>query len=134
MFCVKCGKELKDDAKFCPYCGAEVRSNLDNDNNNEFQLKKEEIVTLEPLANETNNIGTLEILLLAASVFIIIFSIINLGLIFSVIFLALNVALSILGIILYKKLKSKYDFLIFALNIAFVLYNIGIVTYMLALK
>lgn len=134
MFCVKCGKELKDDAKFCPYCGAEVRSNLDNDNNNEFQLKKEEIVTLEPLANETNNIGTLEILLLAASVFIIIFSIINLGLIFSVIFLALNVALSILGIILYKKLKSKYDFLIFALNIAFVLYNIGIVIYMLALK
>ena len=134
MFCVKCGKELKEDAKFCPYCGAEVRSNSDNENNNEFQLKNEEIVTLEPLANETNNMGTLEILLLAASALIIIFSLINLGLIFSVIFLALNVALSILGIILYKKLKSKYDFLIFALNIAFVLYNIGIVIYMLALK
>lgn len=22
MFCLKCGKEIKDDAKFCPYCGA----------------------------------------------------------------------------------------------------------------
>ena len=24
MFCIKCGKELPDGVKFCPYCGAEV--------------------------------------------------------------------------------------------------------------
>ena len=23
MFCEKCGKEIKDGDKFCPYCGAE---------------------------------------------------------------------------------------------------------------
>ncbi|MBQ1340927.1 MAG: zinc-ribbon domain-containing protein [Erysipelotrichaceae bacterium] len=25
MYCYKCGKKIPDDAKFCPYCGAEVK-------------------------------------------------------------------------------------------------------------
>ena len=29
MFCRKCGKELPDDSKFCPYCGMSV--NLENE-------------------------------------------------------------------------------------------------------
>ena len=24
MFCSKCGKEIKDEAAFCPYCGAKT--------------------------------------------------------------------------------------------------------------
>lgn len=27
MFCEKCGKEIKDGDKFCPYCGAENKIN-----------------------------------------------------------------------------------------------------------
>ena len=27
MFCEKCGKEIKDGDKFCPYCGAENEIN-----------------------------------------------------------------------------------------------------------
>ena len=30
MFCEKCGKEIKDGDKFCPYCGAENKINKDN--------------------------------------------------------------------------------------------------------
>lgn len=25
MFCENCGKEIKDENKFCPYCGASVQ-------------------------------------------------------------------------------------------------------------
>ncbi|MBQ3384772.1 MAG: zinc-ribbon domain-containing protein [Erysipelotrichaceae bacterium] len=25
MYCYKCGKKIPDEAKFCPYCGAEVK-------------------------------------------------------------------------------------------------------------
>ena len=30
MFCEKCGKEIKDGDKFCPYCGAENEINKGN--------------------------------------------------------------------------------------------------------
>ena len=134
MFCVKCGKELKDDAKFCPYCGKSVRGNSEEEKDNEFQLKNEETTSFEPLSNENSKMGQLEIIFLSVSGVLIILSLINLGLVFSIIALTLNVILSILGIILYKKLKSKYDILVFALNVSFALYNIGMVMYVLALK
>ena len=25
MYCYKCGKQIPDDSRFCPFCGAEVR-------------------------------------------------------------------------------------------------------------
>ena len=25
MYCYKCGKKIPDEARFCPYCGAEIR-------------------------------------------------------------------------------------------------------------
>ncbi len=28
MFCVKCGREIENDSKFCPYCGANTNINL----------------------------------------------------------------------------------------------------------
>lgn len=30
MFCEKCGKEIKDGDKFCPYCGAENKINKED--------------------------------------------------------------------------------------------------------
>lgn len=38
MFCKKCGKEIADDAKFCPSCGDTVAATSE---------KKEEAVTVE---------------------------------------------------------------------------------------
>lgn len=32
MFCIKCGKELADDVKFCQYCGQQVGEAVKNDN------------------------------------------------------------------------------------------------------
>ena len=34
MFCKKCGKELKDEDKYCPYCGEPV----DNDNLGQYRV------------------------------------------------------------------------------------------------
>ena len=28
MFCKKCGRSLKDNAKFCPYCGEKIESGI----------------------------------------------------------------------------------------------------------
>lgn len=134
MFCVKCGKELKDDAKFCPFCGTVVRGNQTDEIEDEFQLKSDKITSFEPLSDEKNNISKIEIILLSISGVIIILSLINLGLIFSIISLTFNIFLSVLSIIIYLKQKCKYEILVFALNISFMLYNIGMVVYLLALK
>lgn len=29
MFCAKCGREIENDSKFCPYCGANTNINLE---------------------------------------------------------------------------------------------------------
>ena len=33
MYCKKCGKELDDEAKFCPYCGTSTRDEKENAQN-----------------------------------------------------------------------------------------------------
>ena len=35
MFCAKCGKEISEETKFCPYCGAEVKKNAEVNEEND---------------------------------------------------------------------------------------------------
>ena len=45
MFCNNCGKEIKNDIKFCPYCGSEVEEELFDKiglNSRKHILEKEE--------------------------------------------------------------------------------------------
>ena len=43
MFCQKCGKQIHDNAAFCPYCGADANNGhtINNDSSFETELKKE---------------------------------------------------------------------------------------------
>ena len=39
MFCSECGKEINNDVKFCPFCGA--KQNLTNNDQSESNLKND---------------------------------------------------------------------------------------------
>ena len=57
-YCLKCGAELKDEAKFCDECGTEQtnelveQSNFNIDNENE----KSEYASINEIANEVNEV------------------------------------------------------------------------------
>lgn len=46
MFCEKCGKELKQGERFCPYCGAQGKSNIDRINKEDGKVpnRKEKLL------------------------------------------------------------------------------------------
>lgn len=62
MFCQKCGKEIKDNAKFCNYCGAEQSTKengmstekiqVDETGNTEKILSSESVATVKPKKNK----------------------------------------------------------------------------------
>ena len=37
MFCIKCGKQIADGSKFCPYCGAAINENANTGNRSAAQ-------------------------------------------------------------------------------------------------
>ena len=60
MYCSDCGKEIRDSAKFCPYCGTTVAANAETEKND----SAENIVREEPaekaeiayeIVSDTNN-------------------------------------------------------------------------------
>lgn len=125
MFCRYCGKEIKDDTNFCPYCGHDQR------HNDEEVISSEE--KSEVLPKESKDLSTLSLLLLCGSIIIIILSAINFGIIVKYITLAVSAVLSGVCLFLYIKKKVKYDFLSFAISITSILLNIGLIVYVNAL-
>lgn len=71
----KCGKEIKHDASFCPYCGFDIaKGNLiepqivtENDLNNQLNMQQQEVV--RPSNDENNKMNGLQ---LAAYIFLIV--------------------------------------------------------------
>ena len=51
MFCSECGKKIKNDSLFCPYCGADLR---ENNRNEEDEIEKVPEVDEEQLEMEKN--------------------------------------------------------------------------------
>lgn len=49
MFCGKCGKQIEDHAKFCPYCGAETGIKIERKNPKKEQPQELEKVAEEPV-------------------------------------------------------------------------------------
>ena len=41
MFCEKCGKEIKDNVKFCPFCGNKVSEKVESRQAVQKQTSKE---------------------------------------------------------------------------------------------
>lgn len=42
MFCISCGKELPENAKFCPYCGSEININIEHEPQNNYENTAQE--------------------------------------------------------------------------------------------
>ena len=62
MFCIKCGKQLKDDARFCKFCGARVPEEFTSEDgttdekdksNKEKEIDKTELIVDEDKGEET---------------------------------------------------------------------------------
>ena len=131
MFCKKCGKELPDEAKFCPFCGYHIE-------NNEQSVSFEEIKPIEAektfSLNENSDLKNINIILLAASIVIAVLSLVFNSVVVCIIMLSFAVVLTCLSLLCYIKKRSKYDILSFAFNVTFVLYNAGMLVYLSILK
>ena len=54
MFCIKCGKKINEDAKFCIYCGSPIEHEepIIESVETEESVEMEEIVQIEPVENK----------------------------------------------------------------------------------
>ena len=41
MYCYQCGKQVEEDVKFCPYCGAQLNSHDQNNGNGDNPIKNQ---------------------------------------------------------------------------------------------
>lgn len=130
MICRKCGKEISDNAKFCPYCGQNVNLEVASEETT-FQEKSE---IKENTIIENKDISTISILMIALTVIILVFSIIGLGVFFNWIMLVLSLIIGTFAIVFYLKKKCVYDFLVFTVNLVLVLLNMGLIVYIYSIK
>ena len=121
MFCKKCGREINDNAKFCPYCGQST--------NEEVYNVKEQKIEIKEQNKETAELNTITITFLIVTVITLVLSILNLIVWVKIIALALATALTAAGIYYYIKKRSKFDFLVITINVVLVLLNVCMIIY-----
>ena len=121
MFCKKCGREISDNAKFCPYCGQST--------NKEVYNVEEQTIELRNKTKETSELNTITITFLIVTVITLVLSILNLIVWIKIIALALATALTGAGIYYYIKKRSKFDFLVITINAVLVLLNVCMIIY-----
>ena len=121
MFCKKCGREINDNAKFCPYCGQST--------NEEVYNVKEQKIEIKEQNKETAELNTITITFLIVTVITLVLSILNLIVWVKIIALALATALTAACIYYYIKKRSKFDFLVITINVVLVLLNVCMIIY-----
>ena len=57
MYCIKCGKEIKDGSKFCEFCGADVSSEKANTvmTTSTVETANQSVTTETPMQTVSNN-------------------------------------------------------------------------------
>ena len=65
MYCINCGKEIPQKTKFCAYCGAEIAS-LSNEENESSSFSEEQPMPLEGIGAKSNNKNILLVLIIIA--------------------------------------------------------------------
>lgn len=123
MFCRKCGKEIKDNMNFCPYCGFDCHSSVSS------QIVEEESKPQEFSLNESDKLSNISLIFLICSIVNLIISFINLGLIVKIITLSISIGLMFFCLFYYLKKRIKYDFLSFSINLTSMVLNIGLIVY-----
>lgn len=88
MFCSKCGKEISDKDKYCPYCGCEISQNEKSGNESSDLQQKEAIQTPVQEKRVDKTIGVL-------------------SLVFAFIFPLVGLIISIIGLVKYKDKENK---------------------------
>lgn len=84
MFCPKCGKEIPDNATFCPYCGTKVGTQEGNDTTNDTSYSNPQPIYIQPgVQPASDSSSTYHVI----SILALVFSILGgwLGLVFSII-------------------------------------------------
>lgn len=124
MFCKKCGREINDNAKFCPYCGQSTTEEVVFDKE---VIEQPSEKTQKP--KETSEINTITIVFLIATAVTLVLSVLNLIVWVKIIALASATALTSAGIYYYIKKRSKFDFLVITVNGVLILLNICMIIY-----
>lgn len=81
MFCIKCGKELKKEDNYCPYCGNK-RIEIDNNNIKEEPKTVEQQVIYEEVKDEppkskASNLVIYEVILITLGISILMIVLIS---------------------------------------------------------
>lgn len=124
MYCRNCGKEIKENTNYCPYCGYAYKKSEDGNKTEGYTEKKDNIL------QEVDKLSHFSIILLVLSIINIIISVINLGLFAKYITLALAAILTLSSLVFYIKKRIKYDFLSFSISITALILNIGLIVYL----
>lgn len=88
MFCSKCGKEISDKDKYCPYCGCEISQNEKSGNESSDLQQKEVTQTPVQEIRADRTVGVL-------------------SLVFAFIFPLVGLIISIIGLVKYKDKENK---------------------------
>jgi len=88
MFCSKCGKEISDKDKYCPYCGCENSQNEKSRNESSDLQQKEVTQTPVQEIRADKTVGVL-------------------SLVFAFIFPLVGLIISIIGLVKYKDKENK---------------------------
>ena len=70
MYCIKCGKEIKNDDNFCPFCGSKKVEVTNKKIQEEQQVIYEEIKEEPPVA-KASNLVVYEVILLTLGISIL---------------------------------------------------------------
>ena len=127
MYCTKCGREISEEAIFCPGCGQRVGEK------EETKEAKEQEKT-EFSLNEQKEKDILSISFLAGAIIITIISCLSYVLVLQIVLLSLSLGLSIAGLVFYIKKRNLYMFISFAIALIDAVFCAGMIMYICSLK
>ena len=127
MYCTKCGREISEEAIFCPGCGQRVGEK------EETKEAKEQEKT-EFSLNEQKEKDILSISFLAGAIIITIISCLFYVLVLQIVLLSLSLGLSIAGLVFYIKKRNLYMFISFAIALIDAVFCAGMIMYICSLK
>ena len=127
MYCTKCGRELSDEAIFCPGCGSRIKEK-------EVISDEEKQEKVEYSLNEKKEMGIFQISFLVCSIIIAVIVCLFYVLALQIALLSLSLVLMVVSLIFYIKKRNIYMFLSFAIAFIDMVFCAGMIIYICSLK